>query len=143
MISTAGRRQQAGLTLIELLCVVGIIGILAGLLLVPAGRILSRMRAGKWANDASQQVQVIQEKLHAVLAGQTQFQSLTLNALESAGWITQSQVRFLRDRRVRFTPFSGADPEDLPVIWVDLPAGFLSDASHLVVTKGDLTRPPR
>lgn len=121
----------------------GIIGILASLMLAPAGRILGRMRAGKWADDAYQQAQVIQEKLHTLLAGQTKFQTLTLDTLESTGWLTPAQTRFLRDRRVQFTPFSGADPDDLTVILVDLPGGFLSSASRVTVTKGDLTRPAR
>lgn len=135
------RRWRSGFTLIELLCVMAIIAILAGLLLGPAARILGRARAMQWGEHAQVQTQAIEQHLRKVLGGRKDFPRLTLEALESTGWITSSQARFLRDPRVKFTPFAGEDDESLPVIVVQIKAGFLTSSEVLTLTKGELTKP--
>lgn len=118
-----------------------IIAVLAGLLLGPAARILGNARAMQWADRATHETAQIQVQLHKVLAGQKGFQRLNIEGLAAANWITASQARFLRDSRVKFTPFAGPDPDTLPVIEVQIKAGFLTSAEVLVVTKADLTKP--
>jgi hypothetical protein len=53
-----------------------------------------------------------------------------------------SQLRFLKDRRVTFIPFVGADPDEQVVIEVRLESGFLVEAGQLTATKGEITKPP-
>lgn len=142
VLPVAWRRRMPAFTLIELLCVMAIIAILAGLLLGPAGRILGRARAMQWADHASAQTEAIRSQLHKILGGQKEFAQLSLGTLESTGWISAAQSRFLRDRRVHFTPFAGSDPDTLPVIVVEIKPGFLTSEGAITVTKGELTASP-
>lgn len=141
MLPLGWAQRRTGFTLIELLCVMAIIGVLAGLLLGPAARILGNARAMQWGDRAQHQTAQIREQLHKVLAGQKEFDRLTLETLTAANWISSEQVRFLKDSRVKFTPFTGTDPDALKVIEVQIKAGFLTGREVLVVTKFDLTKP--
>ncbi len=134
-------RLRAGVTLIEMLCVVAIIGVLAALLLGPAGRVLGKARAMQWADQAERATEEIRQRLHPVFASQTDFPTMTLEKLETSQLLTPSQLLFLRDRRVKFTPFAGKDPDTLPVVAAELKAGFLTSAGTVVLTKGELTEP--
>ena len=136
-------RPAAGVTLIEMLCVFGIIGVLATLLLGPASRVLGNARAMQWADQAEHAMNDIRYRLHLVYAGQTDFPAMTLERLESSQLLTSQQLRFLRDRRVHYVPFAGSDPDGKPVILAELKAGFLTAAGTITVTKGELTEPLR
>ena len=119
----------------------GIVAVLAGMWLGPAARILGKARAMQWADQATRHTGAIRQQLHKVLVGQKQFSRLTIEAMESSGWISAAQGRFLRDRRVHFTPFSGTDAEELPVIVVDIQSGLLTSSETLAIKKGELTSP--
>lgn len=137
------RRGPAGVTLIELLCVMAIIAVLATLLLGPAGRALGKARAMQWNNRAEALTGEITDRLRKVFAGQKEFRRVALEDLERDGVLLASQVRFLRDPRVTFTPFAGSDPDEFPVITVRLKPGFLEPGGTLSVVKGELTREPQ
>ncbi len=134
------RRPLEGVTLIELLCAVAIIAVLATLLLGPAGRALGKARAMQWNDRAHALTGEITDRLHGVFVGQKKFQRVTLADLERDGLVTTAQARFLRDDRVRFTAFAGSDPDELPVIQVTFKPAFLDPGGTVQVTKGDLTR---
>jgi prepilin-type N-terminal cleavage/methylation domain-containing protein len=134
------RRPLEGVTLIELLCAVAIIAVLATLLLGPAGRALGKARAMQWNDRAHALTGEITDRLHGVFVGQKEFQRVTLADLERDGLVTTAQARFLRDDRVRFTAFAGSDPDELPVIQVTFKPAFLDPGGTVQVTKGDLTR---
>ena len=136
-------RPPAGVTLIELLCALAIIAVLATLLLGPAGRALGKARALQWNDRAHALTGEITDRLYGVFVGQKEFQRVTLADLERDGLVTTAQARFLRDDRVRFTPFAGSDPDDLPVIQVTFKPAFLDPGGTVQVTKGDLTRERR
>jgi len=135
-------RPSAGFTLLELLCVIALITILAGLLLGPVSRALRRARAMKWGHEAPVLLDSTVRQLKQHFQGKTGFPPVTLRALETAGLLEPSQCRFLKDRRVTYYPFAGADPDGQVVIEVRLERGFLTEAGELTATKGDITKPP-
>jgi len=122
--------------------VIGLISILAGLLLGPVGRALKRARAMQWAEDASRLLDSTVEQLRTHFQGQTDFPLVTVEMLEAREILDPSRVRFLKDRRVTYQPFSGDDPDDKIVILVLIEPGFLTDAGTLVATKARITKPP-
>lgn len=134
--------RRCGVTLIELLCAMAIIAVLATLLLGPAGRALKRARAMQWADIAERQTEQVAEQLQRYLNGRDNYPLQTLDGLEGAGALGPAQVRFLRDRRVTFTPFSGADPDEMVIISAQLESGFLTTAGTITVTKAR-TKPPK
>lgn len=134
------RPTVAGVTLIELLCAMAIVALLATLLLGPALRALGNARAMQWADKAGFMTGEISTRLNQVFAGQTEFARVTLEKLEGDQLLTSSQVRFLKDKRVTFRPFSGRDPEGMIVIEVALKPGFLTSGGAITVTKEEITR---
>ena len=120
-----------------------IVAMLATLLLGPAGKALSSARAMQWADKARFMTGEISARLNSIFAGQTSFPLVTLDQLEQDNVLTTSQAGFLRDSRVRMTPFAGNDPDTLVVIHVTLKRGFLTDAGALTVTKGEITAVPK
>lgn len=136
------RRQAAGFTLIELLCVMAIIAILASLLLGPINRAMHRAHAMKWAQDAELLLESTVQELRKHFQGQEGFPPVTLAFLETNGLLEPRLIGFLKDRRVAYTPFAGADPDDLVVIRVRIEAGFLTERGSLTATKGRITKPP-
>jgi len=136
------RHQSAGFTLLELLCVIALITILAGLLLGPVSRALRRARAMKWGNEAPGLLDSTVGQLKKHYQGKTGFPPVTLTSLETAGLLEPSQLRFLKDRRVTFFPFAGDDLDEQVVIEVRLERGFLTEPGELTATKGDITKPP-
>ncbi len=135
------RRRSTGVTMLELLCVIALITILAGLLLGPVNRALRRARAMEWGQDAPVLLQAVVTRLQKHFQGRKDFPPVTLAALEGGGLLEPSQLQFLKDRRVTFTPFAGTDPDEQVVIHVRLERGFLTEAGWLTASKGDITKP--
>jgi len=124
-------RQSAGFTMLEILCVIALITILAGLLMGPVSRALRRARAMKWGHEAPVLLDSTVSQLKKHFQGKTGFPPVTLTSLETAGLLEPSQLRFLKDRRVTFVPFAGDHPDDQIVIEVRLERGFLRDRGEL------------
>jgi prepilin-type N-terminal cleavage/methylation domain-containing protein len=137
------RCQRRGFTLIEMLCVMGIIAVLMGLLFGPLGRVMKQATAMQWAQDSQVQLGHIVSRLQSRFQGKTNFPSITLEFIESQAWLEPLQLQFLKDRRVTFTPFAGSDPDDKVLIQVKIEAGFLTEADFLTVTKEDITKIPQ
>ena len=137
------RALRSGFTLIELLCVIAIIMVLAALLLGAANRVLQKMRADQWAEDAGVQVGRIVKKLQTQYQGKRSFPVVTLGVLENQGILNRAEIRFLKDPRVTFSSFSATDNEEKVVINVQLEKGFWGEAGILTATKGEITRPPK
>lgn len=135
-------RRHAGLTLIELLCVIAIILVLAGLVLGPAGHALRRVRADKWGEDSSVRLRATVEQLQKHFQGRKDFAPVTLEAIEARRLVGPLELDFLKDHRVTFIPFAGTDPDEQIVIRVELERGYLTEAGQQTTTKGDITKLP-
>jgi hypothetical protein len=66
------------------------------------------------------------------------FPIVTLRSLELGSLLDSSLLRFLKDRRVTFFPFAGADSDEQVVIDVRLDRGFLVEAGHLLRRRASL-----
>jgi type II secretory pathway pseudopilin PulG len=143
MLSSSCQRSRAGVTVVELLCVIAIILVLAGLLLGPASRILQRVRADQWADRAAVHLQATVEQLQTHCRARPDFPLLTLERLQSERLLGSAELDFLKDRRVTFTPFAGSDSDEKIVIRVELQRGYLTEPGVLTETKGDLARLPQ
>lgn len=135
-------QRRSGVTLLELLCVIAIITVIAGLLLGPAARILKKMRADQWSNRASEELRLVVQQLRSQFRGREDFPAVTLERMASENLVGAAQLSFLRDRRVTFAPFAGSDADDKVVICVVLEAGFFDDGGVLTETKGAIANPP-
>jgi len=127
--------------MLELLCVIALITILAGLLLGPVSRALRRARAMQWGQDAPVLLEATVKRLQTHFQGKKDFPPVTLAALAGGNLLEPSQLQFLKDRRVTFLPFAGNDPDEQVVIHVRLERGFLTEAGWLSASKGDITKP--
>lgn len=136
------RSGHRAVTLVELLCVIAIIAVLAALLLGPVGRAMKNARAMQRADTAERQTNLVVEELRRFLGVRENYPLLTLDGLAGTGALGPEQVRFLRDKRVTFTPFSGADPDETVIISVQLESGFLTSSGAITVTKARL-KPPK
>ncbi len=141
---TAGIRAGIrGLTLVELLCVISIITVLASLLLGPASRVLTRVRADQWCEQATISLEETVHQLNQHFQGLDEFPSVTLEQIQAQGLVKPAQLHFLKDRRVTFIPFKGSDPGDKIVIHVQIKRGFWTESSELVEHKESITRVPK
>jgi prepilin-type N-terminal cleavage/methylation domain-containing protein len=139
--SGSGRAALRAFTLIELLCTIAIIAVLATLLLGSAGRVLKRIRADAWGDRASAELELVKGQLRQRFQGRTDFPTVTLEQLEAEGILQPPQVSFLHDSRVGFASFSGTDPAGLVVVVVQIPHGFFTDAGSRILTKGEIVAP--
>lgn len=134
--------MRRAVTLIELLCTMAIIAVLATLLLGPAGRALRNARNMQWADQSEAHASVVVQQLRTFIGDKQDFPTLTLEALEALNVFASAGVRFLHDRRVVFTPVTGSDADDKVFLAVRLESGFLTPAETKSYTRGEL-RPRR
>ncbi len=130
------------MTVVELLCVIAIILVLAGLFLGPASRVLQRVRADQWADQAEVHLQATVKQLQKHCRARPDFPPLTLDRLQSERLLGSAELAFLKDSRVTFVPFGGSDPDEKVVIRVELRKGYLTEAGVLAETKGEIARLP-
>ncbi len=134
--------HRTAVTLIELLCTIAIIAVLATLLLGPVGRALRNARNMQWADQSENHANAVVQQLRTFLGDRQDFPTLSLEALEGLNVFQSAEVRFLHDRRVTFVSIAGSDPDDKVFLSVRLESGFLTSSGFLTHTRGNL-RPPR
>ncbi|MBN9692117.1 MAG: prepilin-type N-terminal cleavage/methylation domain-containing protein [Verrucomicrobia bacterium] len=105
-------------SLIELLCVMAIIAILASLLLGAVGRAYQRVRAFAGDNDQAVHVDELRIKFSKFAAENPQFGSVTLDSMLQLCPVSSRCERFLRSKKVAFTPFSSATPDSTVILTV-------------------------
>ncbi len=134
-------KDPCAFSLIELLCVIGIIAILATLLAGAAGNVLARISADAWAERAQMRMERLQTALRPFYEAHSVTMPLDPDQLKAANVISDELYFFLKDRRVRFVPFTSGDPDDLIVLTVVCRKGFFTEGD-LMLSKAEIT-PPR
>jgi prepilin-type N-terminal cleavage/methylation domain-containing protein len=130
------RRQKAGFTLVELLCVMAIILILAGLMLGPVMRAYRKAKNFAGENNGTELVYRFIEKLRTNLDAVPDHPPLTIDQLYDAGIIDSPLRTFLKDKSVQYFPFSSKAPDHTVVL-----QATLGPKNVQIVFKGDL-KPP-
>lgn len=134
----------AGVTLVELLCVIAIIGVLASLLLGPVGRAMGKARRFKSEMETPVHIERLQTGMRRFAESHAEYQCPDLDALilfAQPGGPTERWLRQgLKDRSVRFNPFSHTTPDATIVVDITMPDG--KGRILYGVSKGDLTRAP-
>jgi prepilin-type N-terminal cleavage/methylation domain-containing protein len=136
-------RPTGGVTLLELLCVISIIVVLASLLLGPAARVLQRVLADQWSDQASNLLAETVSQLNQRFQGLDSFPPVTIEQIEAQSLLKRAELLFLKDPRVTFVPFAGSDPGDKIVIQVQIKRGFWTEGNELIERKEAITRSPK
>jgi|SRR5665213_298372 len=139
-------QQISGVTLVELLVVIGIIGILASLLLGTVYKAHAYAKDKTWRLEAFNFCDYIQEHLSRFYQSQTNYPTLSAADLHQRGVFDDRIMDFLSCPHVQFIPFSVGDGDDKIVlridedwIWGKKPAsGQIHD---LVLMKKQATKP--
>lgn len=125
----------AGFSLIELLCVLAIIGVLLSLLTPTFSKAMGKARGVVGDVEISGHLDTIATALQRHVNLQAPYQFPTKNALIHGAKIPSRTARFLRSSDVLFHGLSYADPLNKPVL-------FIPTHRHqgIVVTKADILR---
>ena len=130
-------RARAGFSLVELMCVITIILILASLMMGPVLRAYKKARNFGWENDAPQLTDRFIDRMKQHFGEAPLYPELNVEQLFEGGLIDHQLRIFLKDKRVQFFPFSSKAPDEMIVLEVTI-----SKKATYIVRKGDL-KPPK
>jgi prepilin-type N-terminal cleavage/methylation domain-containing protein len=131
------RRGQRGFSLIELMCVIAIILILVGLMMGPILRAYKKAKNFGWENDAHALTDRFTEKMRQHFGEAPEYPALTVEQLYEGGLIDNGLRTFLRDKRVKYFPFSSKSPDETVILQVNP-----TPKSVIWVKKANLKPPP-
>jgi len=105
-------KRPTGLTLLELLCVIGIITILAALLLGPVHKAYARVKAMEWEMKVQTFAGRIADQLRDYCLSRTNYPALSVQELSQLGVFDIQMTHFLTSNKdkVEYFPFSSSDP---------------------------------
>lgn len=129
-----------GVTLIELLCVLAIIGVLVSLFLGPVGRAMEKSRRFRSEMEIPAHVERLTDGMRKFAAAHAAYQCPDLDALILFARPGGPTERWLRNAGTKFTPFQQDSPTDLVVIQVRYPTR--EGVAWMPLTKGELTARP-
>jgi prepilin-type N-terminal cleavage/methylation domain-containing protein len=130
---------RLGATLIELLCVLAIIGVLAGMLLGPAGRALKKARRLRDETEAPAHQDRLEQGMRKYANRHAEFACSNLEQLLLFAAPGAPTERWIRAHPFEFIPFRHDSPDDHLVLAV-FPKGGTNP--YLLLTKRELTVTP-
>jgi prepilin-type N-terminal cleavage/methylation domain-containing protein len=138
-------RATAGFTLIEMLCVIAIIGILAAMLLGAVSKAYGSARNKMWRIQGGSFSDYVQEHLAKYYQAQTNYPVLSAADLYQKGAFDDRIMDFLRCPHVQYIPFSMSDPTNKVIFQID--SDWLNNQKHapnftnyIVLVKKSVTR---
>src|SRR5262245_3996671 len=130
------RKRAAGVTLIELLCVIAIIAILASLLLPVAARTLRRVQAMSEEMEVPVISDMLSDRVRRYCVANARFQFDSKLDLKDKCGLAPKCWDWLGASRTEFVPFNHLDPTNKVVISFHYGRNYQLTWS---LTKGDLT----
>jgi len=136
-------QPNRGLTLVELLLVIAIIGILASLLFGAIYKAHAYAKDQTWRAEARSAYVRIRDRLSGYCQSHSTCPVLTAKELHQLGVFDDSIMDFLDCPHVQFTPFSSDDPDDKTILRIpnDWLWGVKSDRSSIILLKKTVTDP--
>ena|SRR2546430_1344608 len=105
-------KSRSGLTLLEILAAIAVIGVLASLLLGAVHKAHARAKDRVWRLEAPGFISLIQERLSKYYQSQISYPAWTADDLYRRRVFDDRIMEFLRSPKVAFIPFSSTDPDD-------------------------------
>jgi len=136
------RRFIQGFSLIELLCSIAIIAILAGLFLGPASRALRRARLLKMEMEAPAHLERLTDGMRRFAAAQTSYNCPDLQTFLAQARPGAPTERWAKAHMVEFIPFHARTPNDRIVLTLQIPSSTRNHVLGYNLSKGELTTYP-
>ena len=133
---TTRKPRPTAHSLVELLVVVGIIGILVSLIAPAASRVYAKAKAMEWENNGYPWK--LEKQLRPFYSRLKEYPEISPKELYENGVIDASSLKFLNSSYVEFQPFSSKTPTETVV----LRFGWNKEFEH-AVTKEQLTAPTK
>ena len=139
-------QTKTGVTLLELLFVIGIIGILASLYLGAVHKARAYAMDKTWRLEAYNYCDYIQDHLAHFYQSQTNYPTLSAAELRERGVFDDRIMDFLSCRHVQFIPFSVGDGDDKIILridndWISGKQPAPDRVNDLVLMKKHVTKP--
>jgi len=134
-------RHQA-FTLVELLCVMAIIGILVGLLLSPVGRVLSRARGFKAEMESPAHVERLTDGMRRFASSHPRWECPDLKSFLAMAQPGGPTERWLKAHLIRFSPCQHDSPPEQVILTIDVPTSTQKSVTRYSLTQRELTTRP-
>jgi len=129
----AARVHSRGFSLIELLMVIGIIGILASLLLAAVSRVYSKAKAMDY--EFKGMVSKVDDQLSRFYRELKSYRAIPAEELHKMGVLDDQAAKFMRSPHAKFIPFSSTDPDDKIIFRLKWTGEF-----EAILRKADVTK---